>query len=94
MKPAFFVWLRSGTLAVIYHFYTILFPQAPGHSGGIATIYSAGCSAETKSLPDIFLFGAPGSPFFPLSPFCGGRDCLPFSDMNIFHSANKLNKKN
>lgn len=47
MEPAFFVWLRSGTLAVIYHFYTIHFPQAPGHNGGIATIYSAGCSAET-----------------------------------------------
>lgn len=46
MEPAFFVWLRSGTLAVIYHFYTILFPQAPGHSGGIAKIYSSGCSAE------------------------------------------------
>lgn len=47
MEPACFVWLRSGTLAVIHHFYTILFPQAPGHGGGIATIYSAGCSAET-----------------------------------------------
>lgn len=72
---------------MIYHFHTILFPQAPGHSGGVAKIYGAEWSAE----PEASLV-LPCCEHPPLLGFCSGKHCLLFSNKNTFHFINKLSK--